>query len=300
MPLASDDQATALDWTELAVQVDGEAAEAVCELIHRYLPGGAVIELSPAAPDTVTVKAFLPPDAHETRTKIEQGLWHLGQIYPIPEPCFRTLVYREWAEAWKEQFGVLRVGRRVVIKPSWLSHEPAADDVVVEIDPGMAFGTGLHPSTRLCLQALETLVQPGTRLLDLGTGSGILAIAAARLGAGRVVALDVDELAVRATTANAAANGVAHRLQVAQGSIEQLAANPEPFAGMLVNITVDVILSLLERGLLAHLSPGGWFVASGMLEDQAGQVLAVLGENGLTALQIRQEKDWVAVVGHKA
>jgi ribosomal protein L11 methyltransferase len=294
------DEERALDWIEASVQVDGEAAEAVSELINRYVPGGAVIEQEPNAPDSLTIKVFLSPDAHETRRKLREGLWHLGQIYPIPEPRFRLLPHQEWAQAWKNHFQVLRIGQHVVIKPSWLTHSPAPGDIVVELDPGMAFGTGLHPSTRLCVQALQDLIQPGMRVLDLGTGSGILAIVAALMGAGQVMALDVDELAVKTATANTKANDVADRVQVELGSIERLPTGAASFELMLVNIAADVILALAGQGLLSHLAPGGWFVGSGILEDQASNVLVVLGEKGLHKIQLRHEKDWAAIVGQMA
>lgn len=291
------DREMALDWVEASVRVDGEAAEAVSELINRYVSGGAVIEQDPSVPHVLTVKAFLPPDAHETRRKIEEGLWYLGQIYPIPEPCFRVLPHQEWAEAWREQFHLLRIGRHVVIKPSWLAHSPTPGDVVVELDPGMAFGTGLHPSTQLCIHALEELVQPGMWVLDVGTGSGILAIVAALMGADRVMALDVDRLAVKAATANVEANGVADRVQVELGSIERLSSRTTPFDLMLINIGAEVILSLVGQALLSHLRPGGWFVGAGMLEGQTNDVLTLLSENGLDESHVRHEGDWAAVVG---
>lgn len=289
-----------LDWIEASVQVDGEAAEAVSELINRYVSGGTVIEQAPSTPDRVTVKAFLSPDDHQARHKIEEGLWHLGQIYPIPEPHFRTVLDQEWAEAWKKHFHVLRVGRHVVVKPSWLTHSPALDDVVVELDPGMAFGTGLHPSTRLCIQTLEDLIRPDMCILDMGTGSGILAIASALLGAGRVVALDVDELAVKAAMANVTANGVADRVRVEMGSIQRLSSGLETFELMLVNIEARVVLELIEQGLLSFLRAGGWFVGAGILKDQAGDVLTVLNAEGVCDVEVRREGDWVAVLGRRA
>lgn len=289
-----------MDWIEASVQVDSETTEAVSELINRYVPHGAVIEQDPNIADSLTVKVFLSPDAHQTHRKIEEGLWHLGQIHPIPEPLFRLLSHQEWAEAWKKHFHVLRIGQGVVIKPSWLTYSPAPGDVVVELDPGMAFGTGLHLSTQLCLQALEGLIRPGMRVLDLGTGSGILAIVAALMGAGQVVALDVDELAVKVATANTATNGVAERVQVELGSIERLPSNAAPFELMLVNIEVQVILELVSQGLLLRLASGGWFVGAGILENQADDVLAALAEEGLCDIQVRQERDWVAVVGRMA
>src|SRR5690606_31571117 len=110
----------------------------------------------------------------QIRQQIEEGLWFLSRIYPIPEPQIRTVREEDWAHAWKKFYKPLRVGRHILLKPSWEEVEPAADDILVELDPGMAFGTGLHPSTRLCIVALEDIVKPGDRVLDVGTGSGVL------------------------------------------------------------------------------------------------------------------------------
>ncbi len=289
-----------MDWIEASVRVDGETADAVSELINRYVPGGVIIEQDPNLPDSLTVKVFLSPDAHQTRRRIEEGLWHLGQIRPIPEPRFRLVPRQEWTEAWKKNFQVLHVGRRVVIKPSWLTYSPTPGEIVVELDPGMAFGTGLHPSTRLCLRAMEDMLKSGMRALDLGTGSGILAIAAALMGASQVVALDVDELAVKAARANAHANCVADRVRIELGSVERLPCGTALFELMAVNIEARVILKLVNQSVLSHLKPGGWFIGAGILENQCDDVLAALADRGLGGLQVHQEGDWVALVGQAA
>ena len=156
------------------------------------------------------MRAYLAvePGLDEKRRQVEEALWHLRQIASIPEPQFRTVVEEEWANAWKEHFHVTRIGQRLVVKPSWREYTPQADDIVLELDPGMAFGTGLHPTTQMCLLALEKYVRGGERVLDLGTGSGILAIAAVKLGAAACLATDIDPVAVEAARANVAANGV--------------------------------------------------------------------------------------------
>ena len=162
-------------------------------------------------PSTVIVKTYLPLDgtAGEAQRRLEEGLWHLGQIYPIPDPVIRELAEEDWAEAWKQQYHLLRVGRRIVIVPAWEAYAPAPGEVVIRLEPGMAFGTGLHPTTRLCLEALEAHLAPGCTVLDVGTGSGVLAIAAAKLGARSVLALDADPVAVSVARENVALNGVA-------------------------------------------------------------------------------------------
>jgi len=286
------------------VQVDGEAAETVSEVFNRYGRGGAVLstdfdgELSDTA--VVTVKTYLPLDEEglKTRQRIEEALWHLSQIYPLPPPEFRELTEDDWANAWKKHYckrsGVLRIGQRIVIKPPWQEYKPRPDEVVIELDPGMAFGTGLHPTTRMCLQALEEHLEPGAKVLDLGTGSGILAIAAARLGAGSVLALDNDPVAVRAARANVQSNGVRNTVTVEPGSLDK---TTEEFELVLVNILARVIIELAGQGLVDRVRPTGLMIAAGIIEEQEAEVTAALRERGLEIVERRQEKDWVALVG---
>ena len=211
-----------MNWIEISVQADGEAAEAVSGLFNRLNSrpdgqGGAVTEVGgfdlvgENHHPTVVVKTYLPTDAADTpevQRQIEEGLWYLGRIYPLGEVQIRPLAEEDWANAWKSSYHPLRIGRRFLVIPAWQTAEvlPGPGDMPVILDPGMAFGTGLHPSTQLCLMAMEDVVQPGQRVLDAGCGSGILSIAAVRLGAGRVDAFDIDPIAVRATEENAALN----------------------------------------------------------------------------------------------
>ena len=289
-----------MSWLETSVQADGEAAEAVSEVFNRYGRGGAVLstDFGDESGNTavVTVKTYLPLDeeGRKTRRRIEEALWHLGQIYPLPPPEFRELTEDDWANAWKKHYHVLHIGQRIVIKPSWQEHQPRPDEVVIELDPGMAFGTGLHPTTRMCLQALEEHLKPGAKVLDLGTGSGILAIAAAKLGAGSVLALDNDPLAVKAARANARANGVQNLVSVELGSLDKAT---EEFELVLVNILARVIIELAAQGLVDRVRPTGLMIAAGIIEEQEAEVAAVLREHGLEIVERRQEKDWVLVGG---
>jgi ribosomal protein L11 methyltransferase len=289
-----------LSWLEVSIRADGEAAEAVSEVLNRYGRGGAVVsadfedELGETA--VVTVKTYLPLDEEGLKTKrcIEEALWHLSQIYPLPAPEFRELTEDDWANAWKKHYHVQRIGQRIVIKPPWQEHVPQPDEVVIELDPGMAFGTGLHPTTRMCLQALEEHLKPGAKVLDLGTGSGILAIAAAKLGAGSVLALDSDPLAVKAARANVWANGVQNLVAVEHGSLDKAT---EKFELVLVNILARVIIELAGQGLVDRVRPTGLVIAAGIIEDQEAEVTAALREQGLEIVERRQEKDWVTLVG---
>jgi len=291
---------TGKSWLEASVQVDGEAAEAVSEVFNRYGRGGAVLstDFDDGSGDTavVTVKTYLPLDeeGRKARRRIEEALWHLSQIYPCPAPEFRELTEDDWANAWKKHFHVLQIGQRIVVKPPWQEHQPQPDEVVIELDPGMAFGTGLHPTTRMCLQALEEHLKPGAKVLDLGTGSGILAIAAAKLGAGSVLALDNDPLAVKAARANVRSNGVQDIVTVELGSLDKAT---DEFELVLVNILARVIVELAGQGLVDRVRPAGLMIAAGIIEEQEAEVAAALGEHGMGIVERRQEKDWVTLVG---
>ena len=315
---------------EISVECDSEAAEAVSELFNRYnggdydadseageaSGGGAVIESTGyddwAQPIDgefrLWVKTYVKPGARgeEIRRQIEEGLWRLSLLYPIPEPQMRVLREEDWAHAWKKFYKPLRVGNRVVLKPSWEEFSALPDDIIIELDPGMAFGTGLHPTTRLCLVCLEELVRPGDTVLDLGCGSGVLAIAAAKLGAIQILAADIDPIAVDVTQENAARNGLATGPGTAFAV--QLGSVPAGMAGrfplMVVNILAEVIVKLFDgeygNALLAEpLAPGGHIILSGIIDYRADIVVDAVQRHGLQLVDRKQEGDWVALVARK-
>jgi ribosomal protein L11 methyltransferase len=316
-----------LDWLEFSVTTDSEAAEAVVELFNRYSRGGAVVEVPvdcfehdlPAAPPPpeVIVKAYLPANgySHEARQHLEEGLWHLRQICPISELAVREMAEEDWAEAWKQQYHLLRAGQRTVIVPAWEEYAPAPGEAVIRLEPGMAFGTGLHATTRLCLEALEAHLAPGCAVLDVGTGSGVLAIAAAKLGARSVLALDTDPVAVTVAEENAALNGVSDQVSLRHGSLPGSAPNgwaPTPssadrmpylletgrFDLVLVNILAPVIVAMAPA-LAARLAPAGRIVAAGLIESQERSVVDALQANGLQVIERTQEQDWVCLVARR-
>lgn len=290
-----------MKWLEVNVKTSSEAAEAVAEVLSRFAPQGVALEAGPEGVmhGPVAVRAYLPTgvDLDQTRRQVSEALWHLGQILPIPEPTFRSVEETDWEEIWKRHLRVLKVGERVIIRPSWLEHLPQKGEVVIELDPGMAFGTGLHPTTQLCLMTLEERIQPGARLLDLGTGSGILAIAGAKLGAGSALALDTDADAVAAARRNVSKNQVTDRIEVACGSLAQAEGR---FDLVLVNILAPVIVEMAGQGLADRLAPDGLLVTAGILEDQAEEVEAALEAAGLVIAERRQIEDWVALVAERA
>lgn len=290
-----------MEWLEVSVAVDHETAEAVAEVLSRHAHRGVVIEGGPDGWQTspVVVRGYLPAgdDLWSKKNKIEEDLWHLGQIRPIPDPSFRRVAEQDWAEAWKKRLEVLRVGQRLVIRPSWLDYDARTDDVVVQLDPGMAFGTGLHPTTQLCLCALETLVQPEAEVVDLGTGSGILAVAAAKLGAKRVLALDSDEQAVEVARANVIANDVDEHVSVRRGSLSQVSG---VYDLVVVNILARVIVEMLEEGLAERLRPDGVLIAAGIIADKTDDVIAAFGRSNLELIGRRQRGDWVSLLAGRA
>lgn len=315
---------------EIAVVCDGEAAEAVSELFNRYNGGGydednesgeaggggAVIEATGFDDDyqpvpglyRLVVKTYLKPGARgeAVRRQIEEGLWRLSLLYPIPEPSLRVVREEDWAHAWKKFYKPMRIGAHVVLKPSWEEFVPNPGDIVVELDPGMAFGTGLHPTTRLCVAALERTVKPGDVVLDLGTGSGVLAIVAAKLGASRIVATDIDPIAVAVAAENVARNGLATLpdgpLDIRLGSVPaDLTATVDV---LVANILAEVLDGLFDSRydnvpLAEPVAPGGVLVLSGIIADKAGLVLAALTRHGLTLVDRLDEGDWVALVARK-
>jgi ribosomal protein L11 methyltransferase len=213
--------------------LDDEVTPSVIGLFNQWGRGGAVVEQVPGDDAGTTVKAYLLPEDEKSLRQIEIGLDVLSQarrasypedsppIHSLPKPRIRFLSETDWAETWKTHYDVLRVGRRLVIKPTWRDYDPLPDDLIIELDPGMAFGSGLHPTTRLCLEAMEGFLRPGSSVLDVGTGSGILAVAAARLGASHVLALDTDPLAVRVARENVALNKVEDVIRVEAETVQK-------------------------------------------------------------------------------
>ena len=300
-------------WLEVSVITDGEGAEAVAEALRPFAYSDGVVleqlgdETNPAhdALETaVTVKIYIPEaeDTPQLRQRLEEILYHMGRLYPIPPPTFRQLKEEDWANAWKAHYHPFRIGNKIWIQPSWIENSSEADngdfaqidDVVLVLDPGMAFGTGLHPTTQMCLQALEQTVQPGNSVLDVGTGSGILAIAAVKLGAGQVRAFDTDILAVEATQSNAAQNGI-DTMNIHQGIMTDVPVTSWDI--VVVNILAHVIVSLLDNDrLLGYVAPGGKLILSGIIEEQLGVVATAVSQAGGHITEKIQVRDWVCLV----
>jgi len=304
-------------WLELAVEADVEAVEAVSEILGRAAPGGTSVEpafelvdeglgarLDPTRP--AIVRAYLPARdraaAERSAGEVATALGHLQAfgLRPIGELRMRIVDEADWADAWKAYFPVMRVGRRLVIRPTWRSHRRERDDVVLALDPGMAFGTGLHPTTRLCLAGVEALADRGVlsnaRVLDVGCGSGILAIAALKLRAATALGLDTDAIAIEATTANARRNRLVRRLDAREGSVP---SGEAAFDVVLANLIAGLLVPLAE-GLARELRPGGHLLASGIFIDRETDVRDAFEAAGLEVRGRTSEGDWVALEAVRA
>lgn len=276
------------------------ACEAVAELLQDLTGSGVTIEppikalgpdegytLDEAAPQTL--RAYVYGEVPASR---RAGLRrHLRPFLQAIEGrlSWRTIREEDWAEAWKTYYDIEHVGR-VVIRPAWKEYAAEPGELIVSLDPGMAFGTGQHPTTRMCLQALQELLQPSQRVLDLGTGSGILAIAAALLGAGSVVASDIEELAIKASRGNFVLNFAADRITLREGSLDTV-AYLGPFDFVLANINAATV-ARLAGGIYASMAPGAYLLAGGIIEEREALSLEALTRAGFTIVRKLSEGDW--------
>jgi ribosomal protein L11 methyltransferase len=297
------------EWYELSVDVDSEAVEPVTELFarHGFNEGVAIdepyvqdgdgdnLEVDLAKPFTVRTYIADSDFSPELIEEIRHALWHYGLLRGVGKLRVSSLKEEDWANAWKEHFQVHQIGERVVIRPPWHTYSPKGDQVVVELDPGMAFGTGLHPSTKMSVLGVEEVVKPGDQVFDVGTGSGILAIAALKLGASHADCVDVETVAVRATRENADRNGVGDRLKVELGS----AGSGEPFQGeydvVLANIIARILIDLAEA-LVSQTRHGGFLVLAGIIQQREAEVVEAFTARGATVMTRRQIDDWVSLV----
>ena len=302
-----------MDWVELTVDVDREAVEATSELFaqYGYNQGVVVEEAIIPQPDEdyvvdltapVQVRTYIVADekAEDIQQRLAEALWHLGRMRQVGELRATRLKEEDWANAWKAHYQTQRVGRHMVIKPSWIDYTPQPGDHVIELDPGMAFGTGMHPTTRLCLQAIEDYATPqAPRALDLGTGSGILAIGVARaLPEARIWALDTDPVAVEVSAANVAANGLGARIVVEEGSLVPGVEPDFRFQLIIANILARVIIELASA-IAGALEPRGVVITSGIIDERGPEVDAALRKAGLTIRETRQEGDWLAIIAER-
>ena len=308
-----------MNWLEVSLTVNGELAEAVADVLARFAPNGVTTEqavkfndeedeCTPVGP--ITVRAYLRADEslEETRQKLEQSLFYLSMIQPLPVPVFTPLEDQNWMEAWKERYQPIPIGKRLIIVPAWLE-SPDASRMTIKIDPGMAFGTGTHPTTQLCLELMESYTPKSGDVIDVGCGSGILSVAALKLGAGFALGVDIDEASVKASRENSDANGIPEdQFAIGLGSVTEVLAGRFQVSSkdggreirnaplVLANILAPIIIRLFDMGLAELVSPGGVLILSGILAEQAEGVISCAEARGLKLVERRQIEDWVALL----
>ena len=301
-------------WVEMRLRIPAAGVELVGNELSELGCAGLTVEerqldtfVAPdpeaTAPEVYTVKAYFPAtgDIEALRRRVHESLVWLSSFVPGLEAVLPEVVpvgQEDWAEGWKQHFGAVRIGRRLVVKPTWEEFAASAGDVVVTLDPGMAFGTGTHGTTRLCLEALAALFDgdsPPQRVLDVGTGSGILAIAAAALGARRVLACDIDAEACRIADENAALNGVDDLVEVTPEPLDALAGE---YDLVLANILAEENIRL-AADLVGRVAPGGALILSGILQEKEDLVTAAFAAFPLCGPQISRREEWSCLLYRK-
>ena len=321
-----------MKWHEITIYTREEAVEMISNFLHELGAGGVSIEESGVLNrkrDTSLGQWYEKPlndipegDAvisgyfADVEDRLDSMLQTLSnRIRELPafdiDIGKATIDVKEvheadWANAWKQYYKPVRISDRITIKPTWEAYEPSAKELVIELDPGMAFGTGTHATTSLCLQTLERVLQPGMQLIDIGTGSGILAIAAAKLGADHVLALDLDPVAVSSATENIKINGLEQRIAIIRSDLLNAVKQDVstgigvklPVQIVVANILAEIILTFIDD-VYEVLAPGGLYIASGIITKKEDEVVQALKQAGFAIENRFQEEDWVAIVARK-
>ena len=280
-------------WQELSILVPPEYVEPVSYLFDRY---GKGLSTQADGKGRVLLRTYLTAGSRQRLARIEVGVKLVALVGDIGEMEVRQLPEDEdWQNSWKSHFEILRIGKRLVIKPTWLELDPGPEDIVIELDPGIAFGTGYPPTTATCLQAMEHHIHSGMAVLDLGTGSGILTIAAMKLGAGKATALDIDGLAVTAARRNFRRSGISKQVSLGKGSVPHPTAPAGQFDLAVANISAR---GVADRSpfILTALKPGGLFLASGLLQTQKPEVDAAVEPLGFTLVSEWPLEEWVTLL----
>lgn len=311
--MKKEDSAMTKEWAQVSCEVPSEMVDAVAEYLIELSGNGVGIDnlvldtfsLDSLAESPVkSVTAYFPADESldDRVREIEDYLAANGPSFAgfaYRKPTVTMITEQDWSTSWKEHFKPLRIGRRLVVKPTWEDFSPGAEDLVLELDPGMAFGTGTHPTTMLCLTVLERLLSgegcnclQSRDVLDVGTGSGILGIAAARLGASRVTAVDIDPEAVRVARENCELNRVSSLVAVSDTPLERI---PGAFDIVIANILAEDLVRLAPD-LTARLRPGAFLILSGILIEKEDLVKEGFANRKLTLTEVARENEWSCLV----
>lgn len=307
-----------MDWREVVVKVEEAAVDAVNDILMDCGAGGVVIE-DPALVrkniadniwdaydfteeflnrDYIEVKAYLPCDnrLNDRIGQLEKMLEVLnsGSLTNLVKGLsFSEVREEDWAHSWKRYYKPVKAGEKIVIKPTWEEYNPAPNDLIVELDPGMAFGTGTHPTTVMCIKFLEQVIKGGETVFDIGTGSGVLAIVAAKLGAREIKAVDIDNVAVESAKTNVSQNHVSYIVEVMQGNLLEKVKGQADVA--VANIVADVII-LVCPDVAKVVKPGGKFIASGIIWPRAEEVIEEVKQAGFTIMEVAREGEWVSLL----
>ena len=305
----SEQDATHGNWIELSVEVDHEAVEPVVELFSRYGYNEGVVIEEPFTQDRdgdnvridvsrpFLIRTFIPQETFDAASldAIRNGVWHLGRMRGTGELTVETRNEEDWANAWKAHYKPVRVGTRVVARPPWQAYVPEGDDVVVLLDPGMAFGTGTHPTTQIALRLLETLDVAGRTVFDVGTGSGIIAIAAAKLGAGKVDGVDIDAVSVRQAQTNIDLNAVRPTVAIWQSSMEPTDEPLPTYDIVVANIIARVLVEISDQ-IVASVGAAGTLVLSGIIDSKEESVIERYRALDFEQIERQQIEDWIGHV----
>ena len=300
-------------WAQVSCEVPESMIEEISAFLLELAPNGVITENltldtfsldSLEASPTTTVTAYFAADEllEETVSRICSYLTEAGPSFPgfsFKEPLVVFLEEEDWSNSWKEHFKPARIGTRLIIKPTWEEFQASDEDIILELDPGMAFGTGTHPTTRLCLEVIEKIYFlegnftnqarkiPQT-VLDVGTGSGILSIAAAKLGASKVIAVDIDPQAVTVAAENLALNGVDQLVQVSDTPVSLIGGS---FDLLVANILAEELVRLAPE-LVKRVNVAGFLILSGILTEKEQFVQDCFAALGFNQLEVAREGEW--------
>ncbi|MFB1050763.1 50S ribosomal protein L11 methyltransferase [Paraliobacillus sp. JSM ZJ581] len=311
-----------MKWSELCIHTTNEAIEPISNILHEAGASGVVIEdseeldrdrstdlgemyeLDPIdfPEEGVLLKAYLPMNSFlgETVEQIKQAINNL-LLYDIDlgtnQITLSEVNEEEWATAWKKYYKPVKISEKITITPTWETYTPvSSDELIIELDPGMAFGTGTHPTTVLSIQALERYIKPNDSVIDVGTGSGVLSIASVLLGANQVSAFDLDEVAVNAARINTKINKVHNQIQVKQNNLlDHIDEKPDL---IVANILAEIIMRF-EKDAFRLLKPEGIFITSGIIQAKKEQVKHALVDAGFRIIEVNQMEDWICIIAQK-